>query len=280
MADYQRYALPLSMAALRTCLEANERYRADAVTDFIVVSCTGYCAPGLDIVLAHEVNMSSGVRRVVIGHMGCAGGIIGLREALAILRGREGSVVALLSVELSSLHYQETLELGVLTTHALFGDAAAALLLSSHPLARGPELVDTYCVSDFNALDQMGWTIGDEGFVMGLSMRVPVTVGRNIGPAVQRLLAPQRLAVPDIAHWLVHPGGPSILEAIQQKLKLSDEQIAPSWETLRDHGNCSSATVLLMLDRLLHSGNACRGEWGVMMAFGPGLTLETALLRF
>jgi predicted naringenin-chalcone synthase len=212
--------------------------------------------------------------------MGCAGAIIGLREALALLRSREQSVVALLSVELSSLHFQETLELGVLTTQALFGDAAAALLLSSHPRARGPQLVDTHCVTDFAALDQMRWTIGDDGFVMGLSTRVPVTVGRNIGPAVQQLLTPHGLAVEDIAHWLVHPGGPSVLEAVQKKLGLSDEMIAPAWDTLRDHGNCSSATVLLMLDRLLRSGEARRGEWGVIMAFGPGLTLETALLRF
>jgi predicted naringenin-chalcone synthase len=94
------------------------------------------------------------------------------------------------------------------------------------------------------------------------------------------LLAPQGLTVGDITHWLVHPGGPSILDAIQRELRLSQEQMMLSWEVLRDHGNCSSTTVLLMLDRLLRSGHTKHGEWAVMMAFGPGLTLETCLLRF
>jgi predicted naringenin-chalcone synthase len=212
--------------------------------------------------------------------MGCAGGIVALRDALATLRGRKHSLVALLSVELSSLHGQKTLDLGVLTAFALFGDAAAAVLLSSDPASRGPEVVDTYCASDFGAMDQMSWTIGDEGFVMGLSIRVPVTLRRNIGPAVERLLAPHGLTAADVTHWLVHPGGPSILDAIRHSLALSKEQMALSWEILHDHGNCSSTTVLLMLDRLLRSGRTRRGEWGVMMAFGPGLTLETCLLRF
>ena len=83
-----------------------------------------------------------------------------------------------------------------------------------------------------------------------------------------------------MTHWLVHPGGPSIVEAIQGRLHLSEEQVAPSWQVLREHGNCSSATVLLMLDALLRSGRPRPGEWGVMMAFGPGLTLETCLFRF
>lgn len=280
MADYRRHALPLAATALQACLTASEFSQVEAITDFIVVSCTGYCAPGLDILLARDVGMSTAVRRTVVGHMGCAGGVIGLREALATLRGRSRSVVALLSVELTSLHFQKSSDLGVLTSYALFGDAAAAVLLSSDPRARGPELVDTYCASDFDAMDQMSWTITDEGFVMSLSTRVPVTLRRNIGPAVDRLLAPHDLSISDITHWLVHPGGPSVLEAIQQKLGLSDEQMAPGWEMLRDHGNCSSATILLMLDRLLHGGRTRRGEWGVMMAFGPGLTLETCLLRF
>jgi len=280
MADYQRHAHPLSMAALQACLTATECCGVDAVTDFIVVSCTGYCAPGLDILLARDLGMSPDVRRVVIGHMGCAAGIIGLRNALATLRGREQALVALLSVELSSLHFQKTLDPGVLTSLALFADGAAALLLSADSTARGPEVVDTYCASDFDALDQMTWIIGDEGFEMGLSIRVPVTLRRNVGPVVERLLAPHGLTISNVTHWLVHPGGPSVLQAVQHTLGLSDKQIAPSWEMLRDHGNCSSATVLLMLDRLLGSDGTRHGEWGVMMAFGPGLTLETCLLRF
>ena len=163
---------------------------------------------------------------------------------------------------------------------ALFGDAAAAVLVSDDPNATGPELVDTYCAAEFGAADQMSWTITDYGFVMGLSPRVPVTLRRTVAGVVGRLLAPHGLTSRDVTHWLVHPGGPSILDVIQHKLELSDEQMALSWQVLREHGNCSSATVLVMLDELVRSGRFQPGEWGVMMAFGPGLTLETCLLRF
>jgi len=153
-------------------------------------------------------------------------------------------------------------------------------VLGHDETATGPEVVDTYCAADFASADQMSWTISNEGFVMGLSSRVPITLRRNIGGAMEGLLAPHDLRPSDIAHWIVHPGGPSILTVIQRALELSDEQMRLSWQILREHGNCSSATVLLILEALLRSGKPRRGEWGVMMAFGPGLTLETCLLRF
>jgi alkylresorcinol/alkylpyrone synthase len=168
----------------------------------------------------------------------------------------------------------------LLTSAALFGDAAAALLIGNAEAGAGPEVVDSYCVTDYATMDQMSWTISDYGFVMDLSPRVPVTLRRHVGTAVRELLGPHDLQPQDIAHWLVHPGGPSILEAIQNKLELSDEHMSLSWKALREHGNCSSATVLLILDELMRSGRARAGEWAVMMAFGPGLTLETCLLRF
>jgi len=280
MIDYERCSYPLARAALEACLDDTNCGRADDITDFFLVSCTGYSAPGLDILLARDLAMRPDARHLIIGHMGCFGAIVGLREALATLRTRERALAVLLSIELSSLHYGSTLDSGVVTSMALFGDAATALLLSAESEASGPELVDTYCVSDFAAISQMTWRITDEGFWMDLSRRVPVTLRRNVGAAVEHLLAPRGLTLGDIAHWLVHPGGPSILEAIERELKLSREQMALSWDVLRDHGNCSSATVLLMLDRLLRSGHAKPGEWAVMMAFGPGLTLETCLLRF
>jgi predicted naringenin-chalcone synthase len=179
-----------------------------------------------------------------------------------------------------SLHLSPSDDAESLTSFALFGDAAAALLIGHGADATGPEIVDTYCAADFASADQMSWTITDQGFVMGLSPRVPVSLRRNIAGVVEGLLAPHGLRASDITHWITHPGGPSILTVIQRQLELSDEQMALSWQTLRDHGNCSSATVLLILEALLRSGKPRRGEWGVMMAFGPGLTLETCLLRF
>lgn len=259
------------------------------IRDFVVASCTGYAAPGLDVLLSRDLGLPADARRLVIGHMGCFGALAGLRACLAALRAepRPGALAALLCVELTTLHFAPTLDPEVLTACALFGDAAAALVLGSgteddeaHGDAGGPALVDTYAAADFAAADQMTWTITDQGFVMGLSPRVPVVLRRTVPGVVERLLEPHGLRTRDIAHWMVHPGGPSILEAVQRGLGLSAEQTALSWDVLREHGNCSSVAVLLILERLLRSGQARPGEWGVMMAFGPGLTLETCLWRF
>jgi alkylresorcinol/alkylpyrone synthase len=283
MAAYAEPARELGCAAMQACLDhavAGAGLRGDALTDLIVVSCTGYSAPGLDIQVARDLHLPAFLRRVCVGHMGCYGALVALRQASDAVRARPGGVAALLSVELCSLHFMPSNEPQVLTSFALFGDAAAALVLSSDPTAAGPEVIDAWCMADFAASEQMSWTITDHGFVMTLSPRIPISLRRNIAEAVAQLLAPHGLAVPDIAHWLVHPGGPNILAVVQQRLELSDAQMAASWQVLREHGNCSSATVLLILDALLRSGQAQPGEWGVMMAFGPGLTLELCLLRF
>ncbi|WIG58991.1 MAG: Naringenin-chalcone synthase [Ktedonobacterales bacterium] len=281
MQDYQTAAYSMGRDALTACLrDAGDLHGAGDISDFVVVSCTGYSAPGLDIQLARDEGMRRDVRRVIVGHMGCFGAVVGLRQCLAAVRAYPGATAALLSVELTSLHFSPTLDPEVLTALALFGDAAACALIGDDPAATGPELVDVYCAADFASADQISWVIADEGFIMGLSPRVPVTLRRNVAGVVEGLLQPHGLAARDVAHWVVHPGGPSILDAVARRLELSDEQMALSWEVLRDRGNCSSATVLLILERLIRSGRARRGEWCVLMAFGPGLTLETCLLRF
>jgi predicted naringenin-chalcone synthase len=277
MAVYQTAGYALGREALEGCLRQSE---GQTLSDLLLVSCTGYAAPGLDILLARDLGLPGDLRRVSIGHMGCHGALVGLRQALATLRAYPEATVGMLCVELSGLHFSPTEDIEALTSFALFGDAAVALTLSGDREARGPALIDTYNFADFATADQMSWTITDTGFVMSLSPRVPITLRRQVRGAVEHLLAPHGLEIGDVAHWIVHPGGPSILEVIQKKLELSDEQIAPSWRVLAERGNCSSATVLLILDDLLRSGKTHPGEWGVMMAFGPGLSLELALWCF
>jgi alkylresorcinol/alkylpyrone synthase len=281
MAVYRDAACTLGKAALSMTLAATAPTQTiDSITDFFVISCTGYTAPGLDILLARDLGMARDIRRVAIGHMGCYGALVGLRQSLAAIQANPQGVAAMLCVELSSLHFMPSDNPDALTSFALFGDAAAALVLGFSDTGDGPEVVSTYCAADFDASDQMSWTITDEGFIMGLSPRVPVTLRRTIVNTVEHLLAPHGLLLNDITHWLIHPGGPNILDVIQQKLELTNEQMALSWSILREHGNCSSVTVLLILEALLQSRKARQGEWGVMMAFGPGLTLELCLLRF
>ena len=292
MALYAEAAQALGRGALERALDQlGDDSTRERITDLVVASCTGYSAPGLDVLLSRDLGLPHDARRLVIGHMGCFGALAGLRACLAALRADPSAMAALLCVELTTLHFAPTLDPEVLTACALFGDAASAVVLGSaggNGLGAGdsdrgtarPQLVDTYCATDFAAAEQMTWRITDQGFVMGLSPRVPVALRRTAPGVVERLLTPHGLRTCDVTHWLVHPGGPSILEAVQRGLGLSAEQTALSWDVLRDHGNCSSATVLLILERLLRSGRARPGEWGVMMAFGPGLTLETCLWRF
>ena len=280
MRTYAEAAYDLGRDALAACLRRAPDLDAAALTDLTVVSCTGYTAPGLDILLSRDLGIRPDARRMVVGHMGCFGAIVGLRQLLASLRAYPDAVAALVSVELSSLHFATNLDREAHTLMALFGDGAAAALLSRADWATGPEVVDAYAVANFSAASQMTWEVGDAGFIMGLSPRVPVTLRRHVQEATERLLAPHGLALSDITHWLVHPGGPSILEAIAARLQLSDEQLTHSWKVLRERGNCSSATVLMVLEEALASGATKAGDWGVMMAFGPGLTLETLLLRF
>ncbi|HET8906041.1 MAG TPA: type III polyketide synthase [Ktedonobacterales bacterium] len=277
MATYVSVARALGRNALEACLCAAPGIDAASLTDLTVVSCTGYAAPGVDILLSRDLGLNPDVRRIVVGHMGCFGALAGMRQLLATMRAYPKAVAALLCVEISSIHFSSSADRTVLS---LFGDGAAALLLTNDQHAAGPEVVDAYSVADFGAANQMTWEVGDEGFIMGLSPRVPVTLRRQVRAATERLLAPHGLNIRDVTHWLVHPGGPSILEAIADKLELADEQLAHSWKVLREHGNCSSATVLMVLEEAIKSGATHRGEWGVMMAFGPGLTLELCLLRF
>ncbi|HEY7982869.1 MAG TPA: type III polyketide synthase [Ktedonobacterales bacterium] len=280
MAAYQPLAAALGMKALGAALGQGAGVGAADISDLVTVSCTGYGAPGLDVSVARELGLARDVRRLAIGHMGCYGALVGLRQAAALARAQTAARVAVLSVELTSLHFAASADQEVLTSFALFGDAAAAALIGTDEAGTGPAVVNTYSMADFESAGQMAWTIGDQGFVMGLSPRVPVTLRRHVGDAVARLLTPHGLTASDVTHWIIHPGGPSILQAIQGRLRLTEDQMRPNWQVLADHGNCSSATVLLILERLLRAGRARPGEWGVMMAFGPGLTLETILLRF
>ncbi len=281
MAAYAPLAYQLGRRALESALLAATPVLAPtAITDLAIVSCTGYVAPGLDIQLARDLGMARDIRRTVIGHMGCYGALVGLRHALASVHGYANATALVLCVELTSLHFQPSDDFEVLTSFALFGDAAAAFILTTREEATGPAVVDVYCATDFSTSEQMSWSVTDTGFMMGLSPRVPASLRRAIRPVIDRLLTPHGLALTDVRHWIIHPGGPAILKAIQQRLELTDADMAPAYTVLREHGNCSSSTVLAVLDEVQRTRQPRPGEWGVMMAFGPGLTLETALLRF
>ncbi|MBW3577275.1 MAG: type III polyketide synthase [Actinobacteria bacterium] len=276
MRRFREEALPLGKEALAACL-ADARLDPAQVDLFVVVSCTGYVTPGLDVLLARDVGMPPHLQRLHVGHMGCYAALPGLATAADAVRARHLTAVVL-CVELSSLHIQppsDDLEQAV--AHALFADAAAAVALV--PGGAGLEVVDVTAHTDSSQASCMTWDVTDRGFRLGLSRQVPTILRDHVGEFVTALLSRRDVRIDEVAAWAVHPGGPRILDAVADRLGLADSQLTASRRVLRDCGNCSSATVVLILQELLRTHSFAPGDHVVALAFGPGLTLFGALLR-
>jgi alkylresorcinol/alkylpyrone synthase len=270
-------AMPLGKDAVCAAL-------TDAAVDpgeiglFAVASCTGYGTPGIDIRLARDLGMSAEVQRLHVGHMGCYAAIPGLGAVSDFVAARGRSAV-LLCLELPSLHVQPaTAEVDQVVAHALFADAAAAVVLRPAGAA-GWTMLDVVARTDVSTEDYMTWDVTDHGFRMGLSPRVPAVLARHVADVVAGLLARNGLTQADVDGWAVHPGGRRILEVVGRRLELPAGALDASYGVLDSYGNCSSATVLLVVERMRAAGAVRPGRHAVAMAFGPGLTLYAALLR-
>lgn len=283
-------ALPLGKEAVGSALDDAGLSAAD-VGLFTVVSCTGYVTPGLDILLARDLGMPDTVQRLHVGHMGCYAALPGLGATADFVTAR-GRPAVMLCLELTSLHVQPSTasarsdeptpqDLEQMVAHALFSDAAAAVVLEPSGVvpARGLQVVDVVARTDVSTADHMTWDVTDLGFKMGLSPAVPDVLARHARPVVEQLLGAHGLSVADVDGWAIHPGGRKIVDVVGEVLELPEPALAPSYDVLRDVGNCSSATVLLVLERLAQTVDVPPGGHVVAMAFGPGLTLYTALLR-
>ncbi len=273
MRRYLAEGLPLGRSAVAAAL-ADAGLAADEVGLFAVATCTGYATPGLDILLARDIGMQPDLQRLMVGHMGCYAALPGLAAVTDFVAAR-GRPAVLLCLELTSLHLQPpTTGMDQVVTHALFGDAAAAVVVEPGEGA-GLHLLDITARTDASTADHMTWDVTDQGFRMGLSPRVPAVLGRHVGPVVEDLLAGHGLRRSDVDGWAVHPGGRRIVEVVGESLELTESALAPSYDVLRRYGNCSSPTVLLVLDAL----RAQAARTVVALAFGPGLTLYAGLLR-
>lgn len=277
-------ALPLGKEAVGAALHDAGLEPRD-VDHLTVVSCTGYATPGLDVLLARDLGLPEHAQRLHVGHMGCFAALPALAAAgdAAAARGHTAVVAC---VELTSLHIQppppagEAPDRDQVVAHALFSDAAAAVAVRPGGDGTvGLELVDLAARTDVGSAPLMTWEVTDLGFRMGLSPQVPRVLARHVAGAVEDLCARNGVALGAVTRWAVHPGGPRIIDVVADRLGLDEPAVADSRAVLASHGNCSSATVLLILDRILGSGGLGRGEHVVALAFGPGLTLYAALLR-
>ncbi len=279
MQRYAAAALPLGREAIQGALTA-AGVKAEDIGLLAMASCTGYTTPGPDILLARELGMPPQLRRLFIGHMGCYAALPGLAAVADYVVAQRRPAV-LLCLELTSLHLQpasENLDVEQIVAHALFSDAAAAVVVEPRESVgeRDLAVIDVTAQTDPDTAPYMTWEVTDLGFRMGISPQVPDVLAAHVADVVEALLDRHGLTVADVTHWAVHPGGPRILDVVQTELGLPPEMFDASWAVLRDHGNCSSATVLLVLERLVRSGPV--GTL-VALAFGPGLTLYGGLLR-
>jgi predicted naringenin-chalcone synthase len=251
--------------------------RPDRVSHLVTVSCTGFVAPGLDAHAIGALGLLPTIRRTHVGFMGCHGALNGLRVAHGFFGAQPDARVLLCAAELCSLHLQYGWEEGQVVANALFGDGAAAAVLGSpHGARRAPWSVAANGSTLFPDTEEtMTWRVGDHGFEMTLSPRVPALIASDLGPWLAAWLAEQGLAPGDVRTWAVHPGGPRILDAVEEALGLSRDDTRVSREVLAEHGNMSSPTLLFITDRLMRAGAPAPC---VALGFGPGLVAEVALL--
>ncbi|HOC19684.1 MAG TPA: 3-oxoacyl-[acyl-carrier-protein] synthase III C-terminal domain-containing protein [Vicinamibacterales bacterium] len=256
---------------------------AGDVDVIVFVSVTGISTPSLDARLVNRLNLPAHVRRVPIFGLGCVAGAAGLSRAADLLRGSGGQVAVLLSVELCSLTLQrEDLSVPNLIATGLFGDGAAAAVVAADdaPQCHGPRIVATRSVFYPGSEHVMGWSISESGFRVVLSPDVPAVVLGKLGGDVDSFLRDQGLTRGDIRAWISHPGGPKVLEAMQQALGLDAAALEASWRSLREAGNLSSASILLVLEDVMRDAAPPPGGHGLMIAMGPGFCSELVLLRW
>lgn len=282
MAIFRAHAAPLAAVACRGAL-ARAGVAAADVTHLVVVTCTGFHAPGPDVELIPLLGLREDVDRTIVGFMGCYGAFAGLRSARRAVEADPAAVALLVCVELCSLHMRDDPSPGSLIAHGIFADGAAACVLGAargddHVAVLGPAAVRIAPGTE----DLMRWTIGGDGFEMTLAPQCPARIGEALAEFVRPLAAGSpagreratggERAQDDVVSWCVHPGGPSILAAAEQALGLGPDALASSRAVLRDHGNMSSATILFVLEHEMPALAA--GARGVALGFGPGLTLE------
>lgn len=245
----------------------------------LLVTGTGVALPNLDVRLAHRLRLRPDVTRWPLVGFGCLGGGAGLVRATDVLRASPNQTAALVAVELFSYTLQlEDVSDANLVATGLFGDGAAAVVLSA---ARGtPRITATRSVLFPNTEWVMGWDVRDSGFGVVLSEKVPALVREHLRGPVDAFLASQGLRRRDVRHWIAHPGGPKVLEAIQQALDLAPEALATSAASLASVGNLSSASVLFVLQSVLNEGAPRAGDVGLALALGPGFGAELSLLRW
>jgi alkylresorcinol/alkylpyrone synthase len=277
-------ALKLGEETLLSLLDKSDISAAD-ISLIVFTTITGISVPSIDARLMNRLPFRPGTKRMPLFGLGCLGGAAGLARAADYLTGHPEQAAILLSIELCSLTLQrDDLSIENIIASGLFGDGAAAVLLTGrdHPANKPgqPRIIDTCSVFFPHSEHIMGWDVQDTGLKVILSADVAEVAEKDLRPALESFLGVHHLGIQNISHWITHPGGPKVIQAIEEGLSLPSEALQLSRKSLSEVGNISSTSVLLILAETLARRNPKSGEFGVLMAMGPGFCAELLLLKW
>ncbi|TVR18450.1 MAG: type III polyketide synthase [Balneolaceae bacterium] len=250
------------------------------ITHLITVSCTGFYAPGPDYDIIKSLGLNHSTERYHLGFMGCYAALPALKLANQICNANAYANVMVISVELCTIHFQANPKMDDLLSASVFSDGGSGAIISN----RKPD-TDSYQIEGFasaiteKGADDMAWSIGDQGFNMVLSNYIPQLLSDGLEDFLNPVLSTFNISLEEISHWGVHPGGRAILDKVESTLNLPADTLASSRNILSEFGNMSSATVLFVLKDLLENAVSKKKNRTLAMAFGPGLTIEAALLK-
>jgi predicted naringenin-chalcone synthase len=277
MKEYVRVVDEVAGEAVGELLAETDK---DEVGSIVMASSSGYYGPTPDYFLAKRHNLKPSIRRTYIGHMGCFAAFNVIKTSIDSVTTRPHEYTIGVCAEFSSLHFHPEATREQAIIHNLFGDGVGSFTMGFKEPGHGPQILATHTHQSFETSDLMTLSVLDEGVRMTLSPYVPFVIAGLIKDFVADLCAKAGVDPREIRHWAIHPGGPKIVELIAAKFGITDRQLEATWHVLAEFGNCASATVLMVLEELIRRDEPTPGECGVMMAFGPGLTLEGAVLRF
>ena len=272
---FQQYAAKLSMDAIKHCLE---NFQSKNITHLITVSCTGMSNPGLDLELIDMLDLPPTTSRTSVNFMGCYAAVHALKMADAFCKADKHANILIVCTELCTLHFQKEYTVDNITSSMLFGDGAAAILVSGNKEEPGLNIDHFYSTIAPKGKPDMAWELSSKGFLMTLSSYVAELVEENFSELTNNALKAANRSKEEITHWCIHPGGKKILEAVHKSLGFTNGQLQYSYEVLKDYGNMSSPTVIFVLQKIM---KALKHEEPAKIfgaAFGPGLTMESFIL--
>lgn len=276
---YTQKAKQLFIDTARETIDENPSVDRTDITHVITVSCTGFFAPEPGFEIIQQLGLPTSTQRFHLGFMGCFAAFPAMKMAQAFCESDPNAKVLVVCLELCSIHLQPSEVTDNIISASVFADGAAGMIISSKKPQSGFELRQFSTSIAPQSEKDMAWTIGDTGFDMVLSTYVPDIIKSNLKESLKPLFEQYQQTAEHIDHWALHPGGRAILDKIQQSFSLSDQQLSPSRHILSEYGNMSSATILFVLEHLLHQSSHTKSESVLAMAFGPGLTIESGFLQ-